>query len=94
MTRLAEANGSAVSKTKRRTLIYKRKATVPANTGETTQLAAIFPTFIQLTASTEMPTDPKPTIAPTMLCVVDTGQPYVVAIKSQIPAARSADIIP
>jgi len=51
------------------------KAMNPAVTGEMTQLMTMVPTFSQCTASTPMPTAAKPTIAPTMECVVETGQP-------------------
>ena len=67
---------------------------VPAISGETTQLAAIWPTLPQATASTLMPTAAKPTSAPTMEWVVETGQPIREAISSQVPAANSEDIIP
>ena len=70
------------------------KAIRPASTGESTQLMAMAPTWPQLTESTEMPTAAKPTIAPTMEWVVETGQPRTLAIISQAPAANRADIIP
>ena len=47
-------------------LNMSRKAMVPDNSGETTQLAAIEPTFAHLTASNPIPTAANPTIAPTM----------------------------
>ena len=36
----------------------------------------------------------KPTTAPIIEWVVETGQPLLVAIISQVPAAKSADIMP
>ena len=50
-------------------------AMIPALTGDTTQLMTIVPTLPQWTAPTPMPTAAKPTIAPTIEWVVDTGQP-------------------
>ena len=41
-----------------------------------------------------MPTAAKPTIAPTIEWVVETGQPRVEAIISQIAAASSAASMP
>jgi hypothetical protein len=41
-----------------------------------------------------MPTIAKPTMAPTMEWVVDTGQPRVVAIISQMAAASSEASMP
>jgi hypothetical protein len=41
-----------------------------------------------------MPTAAKPTMAPTMEWVVETGQPLKEASVSQTAAARSAAIIP
>ena len=67
---------------------------VPAMTGDTTQLATIVLTLDQFTASVETPTAAKPTIAPTIECVVDTGQPLKLAIINQVPAASSAESIP
>jgi hypothetical protein len=48
---------------------------VPASKGDTSQLAAIWPILSHFTASMPMPTAPKPTMAPMMEWVVDTGQP-------------------
>ena len=45
-------------------------------------------------ASTDIPTAAKPTMAPTMEWVVDTGQPCMLAISSQVAAASSADNMP
>ncbi len=39
---------------------------VAANTGDTTQLAAIVPTLLQFTESIEIATAAKPTMAPTI----------------------------
>ena len=52
------------------------------------------PTLPHLTASMPMPTAAKPTIAPTIEWVVDTGQPLCEATNSQMPAASSADNMP
>ena len=67
---------------------------VPAKTGETTQLATIDATFPQLTTSALIPTAAKPTIAPTIEWVVDTGHPKYEAISNQMPAANKAEVIP
>ena len=67
---------------------------VPASNGDTTQLAAIVPTCPHATASKETPTTVKPTIAPTIECVVDTGHPFKLAIASHVAAARRADNMP
>src|SRR5690554_219638 len=66
----------------------------PAITGDTTQLEMIDVTELQSTTSTEMPTAAKPTIAPTMEWVVDTGQPRRLAISNQVPAASKDASIP
>ncbi|MCY1557838.1 hypothetical protein D9M68_947210 [compost metagenome] len=70
------------------------KASTPESTGVTTQLATIGPTADHCTDSTDTPTAAKPITAPTMEWVVDTGQPRLVAISSQVPAANNADIMP
>jgi len=72
----------------------RAKEMVPASTGDTTQLATMVVTRPQLTTSTEMPTAAKPTMAPTIEWVVETGQPLRLATSSQMPAANSADVIP
>ena len=59
----------------------------PEVTGDTTQLITIVPTLPHCTASTPMPTAAKPTIAPTIECVVDTGQPLREAISNPWVAA-------
>ena len=51
------------------------KDRVPDITGDTTQLATMEDTFPQLTASGDMPTAAKPTMAPIIEWVVETGQP-------------------
>ncbi|MNJ62373.1 hypothetical protein D3C77_582130 [compost metagenome] len=76
------------------TLMNRPKATSPERNGVITQLATIGPIAPHCTASIEMPTAAKPITAPTIECVVDTGQPREVAISSQVPAASSADIMP
>ena len=66
----------------------------PEVTGDTTQLITIVPTLPHCTASTPIPTAAKPTIAPTIECVVDTGHPFLEAINNQVPAASRAGSIP
>ena len=70
------------------------KETMPADTGEITQLAAMFQIFDHWTASSPWATRAKPTIAPTMEWVVDTGQPRWDATSSQVPAASKAANMP
>ena len=72
----------------------RAKDIVPASSGDTSQLAAMVPTFSQCTASMPIPTAAKPTMAPTIEWVVETGEPFMVAIISQVPAASSADSMP
>ncbi len=67
---------------------------VPASSGEISQLEAMVPTLPQATASMPRPTAPKPTMAPTMEWVVETGQPLAEAISSQMAAASSAESMP
>ncbi len=69
-------------------------AITPAMSGDTTQLITIVPTLPHCTALTPMPATVKPTMAPTIECVVETGQPLRLAIKSQVPAASSAESMP
>ena len=76
------------------TLSTRRNAITPARTGVTTQLAAIVATSHQWTASKPIATTAKPMMAPTIECVVDTGQPNLEATVSQIAAARRADSMP
>ncbi len=76
------------------TLMNRPKATTPESIGVTTQLATIGPMASQCTASVDTPTAAKPMTAPMIECVVETGQPFIVAIISQVPAASSADIMP
>ena len=71
-----------------------KNAIVPEIAGDTTQLAAMVPTLFHDTASKPIEIITKPTIEPTIEWVVDTGQPLVLAIKSHVPAAHSADSIP
>jgi len=66
----------------------------PAVTGETTQLMTIVPTCSQWTASMPIPTAANPTMAPTIECVVETGQPFWDAMSSHVPAASNAASIP
>src|SRR5690606_18529531 len=63
-------------------------------TGEITQLETMEVTALQLTASTAIPTEANPMIAPTMEWVVETGHPRRLAISRQHPAARGADSMP
>ena len=77
-----------------RMLSISRNATPPPRTGETTQLAAIWAILPQLTASMPMPAMAKPTMAPTMEWVVETGQPRADANASQQPAASKAASMP
>ena len=71
-----------------------KNAIVPEIAGETTQLAAMVPTLFHDTASKPIEIITKPTIEPTIEWVVDTGHPFVLAIKSQVPAAHNAESIP
>ena len=59
-----------------------------------TQEAIIDNTLLQTTASGPSPTVPKPTIAPTMECVVETGRPKRVAPTSSVAAAASDPYMP
>jgi hypothetical protein len=52
---------------------------LPENNGEVTQLIAILPTFPHETASTPLVIKTKPTIDPTIVWVVETGQPLKLA---------------
>ena len=78
---LAFAKGSSWINIRCCTLRKIANDIVPAITGETTQLATIVDTLVQFTASVETPTAAKPTMAPTIEWVVDTGQPIKLAIK-------------
>ena len=69
-------------------------ASVPESRGETTQDAVIRPTLAHSTASQPSATAPNPAMAPTIECVVDTGQPRRDAMMSQVPAAVRAASIP
>ncbi len=91
---MALAIGLSVSRMSLRTLRVRRKAIVPPSTGEISQLATMLPIFSHSTDSIPMPTVPKPTSAPTMVCVVDTGQPKWLATINQVPAASSAASMP
>jgi hypothetical protein len=55
--------------------MMSRQAKKPPNSGEITQLAAIYPIITQFTEAMPMPTMANPTIPPTMLWVVETGHP-------------------
>ena len=75
-------------------LIISRKAMPPPSAGDTTQLATIWLILPQFTASTPIPATAKPTMAPTIEWVVETGQPFAEASASQQPAASRAASIP
>ena len=77
-----------------RILIMRPSEMAPPMRGETNQLATIEPILPQLTTSTPIPAAPKPTMAPTMVWVVETGQPRLVAIISQMAAASNAASMP
>ena len=70
------------------------RAKKPPSTGETNQLATISPSLSHCTASMPTAATPTPTTAPTIECVVDTGQPRIVATISQTAAASSAASMP
>ena len=55
---------------------------------------AIFETTLQLIPSAPKLYIPKPTIAPTIVCVVETGHPLRLAIINHDPAANKEEIIP
>ena len=54
---------------------------------------AIFETTLQLILSAPKLYIPKPTIAPTIVCVVETGHPLRLAIINHDPAANKEEII-
>ena len=70
------------------------KPMVPASKGDTTQLAAIVPTAPQSTMAGPSPATAKPTIAPTIEWVVETGHPLIDATSSHVPAASNAASMP
>ena len=71
-----------------------RKASVPESSGEISHDETIRSSLALLTASIPNATAPKPAIAPTIECVVETGQPSREATISQVPAAVSEASIP
>ena len=75
-------------------LLNRTKATKAEKTGDKIQVVPISETLCQLTASNERQTTVNPMIAPIIEGVVDTGQPKADATNNQIPADKSADIIP
>ena len=75
--------GSSRSRTVRRTRWKITKASTPPISGDVTHEATICATLPQLTASTPSATAPKPTIAPTIEWVVETGSPMRVAHQQQ-----------
>ena len=58
------------------------------------KLMTIVPTWPHCTASIPIPTAAKPTIAPTIEWVVDTGQPLREATSNQVPAASNDASMP
>ena len=66
----------------------------PLMSGDTAQPTVIRPTVCQSTRLAPNATQPKPTTAPTIECVVDTGKPKYDASISQVPAASKAEIMP
>ena len=64
------------------------------DSGDVIQDKPILPTTDQLILSKPKAYIPKPTIAPTIVCVVETGQPRRLAINNQVPAANKAEIMP
>ena len=72
---LALRMGDAASKIIFLALKYIRYAITPEIAGVIIQLPTTPPTLPQATASTDTPTAVKPTIAPMIECVVETGQP-------------------
>src|SRR5690606_3062661 len=84
--RLALRNGSSVSMISHCTLLNRPKASSPERNGVITQLDTMGTSPPQFTASTDTPTEAKPMMAPTMEWVVDTGQPRIEAMNSQVPA--------
>ena len=67
---------------------------VPPTNGETIQLITTVTRLCHLTASGPMATTAKPTMAPTMEWVVETGQPLAEAIISQMAEASRAASMP
>ena len=64
------------------------------DSGDVIQDRPILPTTDQLILSKPKAYIPNPTIAPTIVCVVETGQPRRLAINNQVPAANKAEIMP
>ncbi len=87
-------NGFSVCKINFLTLVNNKNEMVPAITGDITQLAVIEATLGHWITSTPIPTAAKPTIAPTIECVVDTGQPKYEAINNHMPAASKVPSMP
>ena len=63
-------------------------------TGVINQLPTMFLMLLQSTEWKPAVMQEKPTIAPTIECVVETGQPILEAINNQAPEAKSAAIMP
>ena len=71
-----------------------RNARTPPISGDVNQLAAMKPIEPQFTLLTPTETHPKPAIAPTIECVVETGQPRNAAMWIQSAAEISAAKVP
>lgn len=86
--------GSVRSRISTCTVRKMKKAMTPETSGDTTQLSTIWPTLPHCTASMPMPTAAKPTIAPMMEWVVETGQPIFEARFNHTAAASSEPSMP
>ena len=94
MSDIAACSGLGLSSMNFLALKNIKNDIVPAVIGDITQLDAIVPTLDQDTASKPREITTKPTIAPTIEWVVDTGHPFLLAINNHVPAAINADNIP
>jgi hypothetical protein len=70
---------------------YSSTLTPPLKIGDTNQEATIVPNVIQLKPNVPLATKENPTVAPTILCVVDTGTRKKVATANQMaqPAKKN-----
>ena len=73
---------------------YNKNAIKPDTSGDVIQLEAMPPTVPQETFDAPLEINTNPTIAPTIECVVDTGHPFELAIRSHKPAAKSEESMP
>jgi hypothetical protein len=64
--------------------------TMPDKIGEMNHEAAIIKIFVHFITLRPLETIAMPIVAPTILCVPDTGKPHNVAIKSQIQQPSNA----